>query len=78
MNVTIYGKQDCVYCREAINLVDKYLYIDVEYKQLDKDYTREQFKQLFPEAKTFPQVIVDDMHIGGYNDLLKHILYTYS
>ena len=36
---------------------------------LDKDFTREEFFQKFPNAKTFPQIIINNEHIGTYNQL---------
>ena len=38
---------------------------------LNKDYNREEFFQKFPNAKTFPQIIINDKHIGTYNELEK-------
>jgi glutaredoxin len=28
----------------------------------------EEFVTLFPSAKTFPQIVVDGIHVGGYAD----------
>ena len=38
---------------------------------LDKDFTREEFFKKFPNAKTFPQIIINQEHIGGYFELNK-------
>ena len=38
---------------------------------LDYDYTREDFFAKFPNAKTFPQIIINNEHIGGYHELEK-------
>ena len=38
---------------------------------LDKDYTREDFFKKFPNAKTFPQIIINGESIGGYHELEK-------
>jgi len=35
------------------------------------DFTREEFFLQFPNARTFPQIIIDDEHVGGYTDLEK-------
>ena len=38
---------------------------------LDKDYTREDFFKKFPNARTFPQIIINGQNIGGYYELEK-------
>ena len=36
---------------------------------LDEDYSRDQFFEIFPTAKTFPQIIINGEKIGGYHEL---------
>ena len=43
-----------------------------EYK-LGVDYTREQLLEKFPNARTFPVVVIDGFHIGGFEQLKKQI-----
>ena len=38
---------------------------------LGKDISRKEFFKKFPDTKTVPQIIIDNKHIGGYNDLEK-------
>ena len=45
----------------------------IEYK-LDEDYTREILLSKFPEAKTYPVVVVDGFHIGGFEQLKKQLM----
>ena len=40
-----------------------------EYKELGKDFTREEVFEKFPSARTFPQIRVDGENIGGYTEL---------
>jgi glutaredoxin len=70
--IIIYGKTQCGYCDAAKNLCETRGY-DYEYKQLDKDFTREVIMEEFPGARTFPQIIVSGNKIGGYDQLLKYI-----
>jgi glutaredoxin len=44
----------------------------VVYK-LNTDFTREEFYAEFGEGSTFPQVIVDEKHIGGCSDTVKYL-----
>ena len=36
---------------------------------LDKDFSREDFFKKFPNARTFPQIIINSEHVGGYAEL---------
>ena len=40
---------------------------------LDRDTTRKEFHDRFGDNATFPQVVIDGSHIGGYNTL-RHYL----
>ena len=44
---------------------------DPEILMLNQDYSREQFFEIFPTAKTFPQIIINGEKIGGYHELEK-------
>ena len=46
-----------------------------DYKKymLDVDYTREDFVNKFPEARTFPQITMDGNYIGGFTELDAHL-----
>ena len=44
---------------------------EVVYNMMGKDYQASEVRELFPTARTFPQIIVDDEKIGGYMDLEK-------
>ena len=76
MNIQIYSKDQCPYCDMAEEALDK-ARIPVRTRRshltsfkvfkLGVDFTREQLFELFPNAKTFPQIIIDDQSIGGYN-----------
>ena len=68
MMIQIYGKKWCSYCYKAKQLC-KREGLDFVYKELNKDFTREEFLEQFPGAKTFPQIRMDGKNIGGYTEL---------
>lgn len=72
MTVEIWGKANCPYCTKAKALVEtrKLNYI---YKQMGTDFTREEVFENFPEARTFPQIKINDQIIGGYDQLVSYI-----
>ena len=67
MKVEIYSKPQCPYCDMAKNLAEQKGY-DLTYKMLDQDFNREQLMEVFPTARTFPQIIVDGEKIGGFTE----------
>ena len=68
MKVEIYSKTQCSFCDKAKMLLAKY---QPKILMLGEDYTREDFFIKFPNAKTFPQIIINKEHIGGYFELKK-------
>jgi glutaredoxin len=40
---------------------------------LDEDYTYEEFYELFGNGSTFPQVVMDDIPLGGCQDSLRYM-----
>ena len=69
--IVIYSKDNCVYCDKAVKLAQQFQFdsLDVIVKKLDVDFTMEKLMELFPTARTFPQIVVDDENIGGYTEL---------
>ena len=73
MNVEIYSKTNCVFCDKAkMRLANE----NPKIHMLDKDYTRDDFFEKFPNARTFPQIIINDEHIGTYNELEKWLVFN--
>jgi len=70
MKVEIYSKPACPFCVQAKNLAESKGF-DYTYKMLDEDFTRDELFEIFPEARTFPQIIVDGNKIGGFTEFQK-------
>lgn len=63
IEVIVYGKDACPQCVTAKNILEKLDsatpdVISCTYKKLDKDFTREELFEMFPDAKTFPQITI--------------------
>jgi len=71
--IEIYGKDACPHCVQAKALVES-KGLEYTYKLLDKDFTREEIFEIFPGARTFPQIKVDGESIGGYAELQQRLL----
>ena len=72
MKAVLWSKDNCQWC-ERVRQLFTHCKIDyLEYK-LDKDFTRRQFFEEFEEGATFPQVQLDNKHIGGCKDTLHYL-----
>ena len=72
MKVEMYSKDGCNYCMAAARLMmQKGIQFNVQ--ELNVHFTREMLLEKFPDAKTFPVIVVDGMYIGGYNELSEEI-----
>lgn len=72
MAVEIYSKNNCTFCEQAKQMLRLHGKDFVEYK-LDEDFTREVLLSKFPEAKTFPIIVLDGYNIGGFEQLKRHL-----
>ena len=72
MTIEVYSKDGCPNCVKAKQLLNTHGKVFSEYK-LNEDFTRDILLSKFPEAKTFPVIVVDGMNIGGYDQLFQYI-----
>jgi glutaredoxin len=70
--IHIWGKPACPSCTKAKALCEQRGY-QFEYLEMGKDFTREAVLTEFPEARTFPQIIVGGQKVGGYEQFIKYI-----
>ena len=74
MNITVYSKQSCVFCDKAKALLTR-LGHEYEEKMVTKDLSlQELFEALGKQVRTIPQIVMNDVHIGGYNELKEHFI----
>jgi glutaredoxin 3 len=68
--VTIYTTEPCGFCRVAKSLLDKR---DVPYDEVNlaKDPSGRMELVRMTGMMTFPQVVIDDTPIGGYQELVQ-------
>jgi glutaredoxin len=72
MKFTVYSKPGCPYC-ERIEKVLTLSNLENKIYTLDEDFTRDQFYAEFGEGSTFPQVVMDDQHLGGCTDTVQYL-----
>ena len=74
MTITIYSKNNCVYCNKAKTLL-KNLGLEYEEKSLEKDFDSDPSKlieDIGKNVRQMPQIKIDGELIGGYNQLVEH------
>ena len=77
--VVIYSKDDCVYCDRSIASAKQ---LNVAYGvklvvlKLREDYSLEEFRMIFPNATTFPQIVVDGEKAGGWQEFTDLVMNT--
>jgi glutaredoxin 3 len=72
MKAIVWSKDHCPFCDQAKALL-KQRDIEFEEKKIGHGYTREQLLEAVPDARTLPQIFLDDQHIGGFTDLRSHL-----
>mgnify|MGYP006268249589 FL=1 len=71
MKAIVWSKNHCPYCDQAKNLL-KMKGIEFEERNINKDYTREQLLEAVPNARTVPQIFLDENLVGGFTELKKY------
>jgi len=69
MKAIIWSKPDCPYCVRAKYEFEKR---DIEFEErvIGFGWTREQLLESVPQARSVPQIFIDEKYIGGYTDLM--------
>ena len=72
MKAIVWSKNACPYCDQAKNLL-KMKGIEYEERNIMHGWTKEQLLEAVPNARTLPQIFLDEQHIGGFTELRKHL-----
>ena len=70
--IEIWGKTNCSFCERAKDICDNRS-LDYTYKELNIDFTKEEVLAEFPNAKTYPQIKINNIPIGGHYELALYI-----
>ena len=78
---TIYSKSNCLFCLQAKQLLEMEQ-LPFDYLTLGTHYSLQEFMELFPNTKSFPQIFVVDENgnkelVGGYAELVEHLKQQY-
>ena len=72
MKAIVWSKNNCPYCDQAKALL-KLKGIEFEERNVQTDWTKEQLLEAVPNARTVPQIFLDEQLIGGFQELKKHL-----
>lgn len=74
MIIEIYGKDACSQCEMALHKAQAMVQENTNkltYKKLGVDFNRKELLDQFPTARTFPQIKIDGVSIGGWTEFQK-------
>ena len=68
----VWSKNSCTFCVQAKSLL-ALKGIEFEERNIQGEWTKEDLLKVVPEARTLPQIFIDDKHIGGFTELKRHL-----
>ena len=71
MKAIVWSKNHCPYCDQAKGLL-KMKGIEYEERNINNGWDKEDLMAAVPNARTVPQIFLDDQLIGGFTELRKH------
>ena len=72
MKAVVWSKYNCPYCDQAKALLSQ-RGIAFEERKIGDGYTKEELLEAVPNARTVPQIFLDNTLIGGFTELRKHL-----
>lgn len=72
MTFTVYSKPGCGHCKKVQEVLELAEQRHVVYT-LNKEFSGDDFKNEFGQGATFPQVLVNDRHLGGCLETIKYL-----
>lgn len=72
MKAIVWSKYYCPHCDQAKALLTQ-RGIEFEERKIGDGFTKEDLLEAVPNARTVPQIFIDDQLIGGFTELRKHL-----
>jgi glutaredoxin 3 len=72
MTAIVWSKYNCPYCDQAKALLTQ-RGIKYEERKIGDGYSREDLLEAVPNARTVPQIFINNQLIGGFTELRQHI-----
>ena len=68
MKAIVWSKNQCTFCDQTKNLL-KSKGIEFEERNISTNWSKDQLLEAVPTARTLPQIFLDDVYVGGFNEL---------
>jgi glutaredoxin 3 len=73
MKVVVWSKDACGYCEQAKQLL-KNKGIEFEERNITRGtWSKDQLLEAVPNARTLPQILIDEEVVGGYTELRQRL-----
>jgi len=72
MKAVIWSKYQCPYCDKAKALLQQ-KGIEFEERKIGDGWTKEDLLEQVPNAKSLPQIFINESYISGYTELVKYL-----
>ena len=72
MSAIVWSKYNCPYCDQAKALLTQ-RGIKYEERKIGDGYSREELLEAVPNARTVPQIFINEQLVGGFNELRNHL-----
>lgn len=72
MKAIVWSKYHCPFCDQAKALLTQ-KGIQFEERKIGDGFTKEELLEAVPNARTVPQIFIDDQLIGGFTELKTHL-----
>lgn len=72
MKAIIWSKYQCTYCDQAKQLLNL-RGIEYEERKIGDGWTREDLLESVPQARTVPQIFLDEEYVGGFTELKQRL-----
>jgi glutaredoxin 3 len=72
MKAIVWSKYNCPFCDQAKALLSQ-KGIVFEEKKIGDGFTKEDLLEAVPNARTVPQIFLEDKLIGGFTELKKYL-----
>lgn len=73
MKAIVWSKDYCPYCVQAKALLES-KGIEYEERLIGEEWTKEQMLETVPNARTVPQIFLDDEYVGGFTELRQKLV----
>lgn len=73
MNAIIWSKPGCSFCTAAKKLLNT-RNVTVEERVIGDGWSKDQLLEAVPNARTVPQIFLDNEYVGGFDELKKRLL----